>query len=154
LNPNRDLASSIAEASDVLRAAKLPVDTPHLVAGLSFGFWTRLFARRRERTLWTPGLHLVFKRSRNVIGSSITRTQASSRLDHLRTFRNRIAHHEPIYHRALLSDFDSVTTLTECMYEDVGAWMRALSDCQALLRAGSPLHRTSVVIEGWCGHFH
>ena len=150
---NRDLVGTIADTKNNLRSSGLPVDTPHIVAALSFGFWTRLFARSRDRSIWTPGLHRVFIRHRLVSGSPSTRAAAAQQLQHLRLFRNRIAHHEPIYHRALAADLTSVITLAECLYEDVGAWSMTISSCSALLREGSPLHRKPGTILGWCGHF-
>jgi len=74
-----------------------------LVAALPFGFWVSLLGRggrnpmpggtpKRDydMTLWRPALHRAFSSAR------LRRADAHSRLDYLRTFRNRIADHDSI----------------------------------------------------------
>ena len=76
---------------------RTPIDTPHLIAELSFGFWTNLVGHRFARVVWVPGLHRAFPRFRRVSGAPIARQPVAYRFDYLRNFRNRIAHHEPIF---------------------------------------------------------
>ena len=97
----------IEAAKDDLRRDGYPVDPPHLVAALPFGFWVALLGRggragglgapkrNYEMTLWRPCLHKAFHNAK------VSRVQAHHPLDYLRTFRNRIAHHEPIFTRHL-----------------------------------------------------
>ena len=117
-NPNAGLD---AGALDRVRAAKVELrrggyaaDSSHLVAALPFGFWVSLVGRggraailtapkrNYEMTLWRPALHRAFPNAR------LRRADGHRRLDYLRTFRNRIAHHEPVFARHLIADHDSV----------------------------------------------
>ena len=79
---------------------------PRIVAALSFGFWVsllgpggRVAAGRKanyEMTLWRPALRGAF-----VHCARLTRKEAHRPLNSLRTLRNRIAHHEPVFARDL-----------------------------------------------------
>src|SRR4051794_13465005 len=93
----------VEAARDDLRRGGYPVDPPHLVAALPFGFRVALLGRggraaalgapkrNYEMTLWRPCLHKAFPHAR------LGRVQAHTPLDYLRTLRNRIAHHEPVF---------------------------------------------------------
>lgn len=59
-----------------------------------------------DMTLWRPALHRAFPHARKARGD-IHRP-----LDYLRTFRNRIAHHEPIFGRHLVADHASIMEVT------------------------------------------
>lgn len=92
-----------------------PAPTDRVVAELTFGFWHMLTNARYEHTLWTPCLHKVFYPNK-----PMGRGEFNKRLDDMRSLRNRIAHHEPIFHWplhqrykilvGLLAKFDPITT--------------------------------------------
>lgn len=108
-------------AKDDLRRDGHAVDPPRLVAALPFGFWVALLGRggrggglgapkrNYEMTLWRPCLHKAFPHAK------VSRVQAHRPLDYLRTLRNRIAHHEPIFARHLEADYRSIV--------DVAGWI-------------------------------
>lgn len=70
-------------------------DSGALISELKFGFWTRLFSRNYESSLWN---NTVFTRAafpymnRRIWG----RGRLSERFHKIRLFRNRIFHHEQI----------------------------------------------------------
>jgi len=129
----------IAEAKDDLRRGRYPQDRPHLVAALSLGFWVSLLGRGGdrpvhggskadyERTLWRPSLHHAFAHAR------LSRGQAHQPLDHLRTFRNRIAHHEPIFHRHLRADYASLLNVAGWICPVTRDWIVHHNRVEALL---------------------
>jgi len=106
------------------------------VAELSFGFWTTLLGRRLEHPLWIRGLRRAFPRVRLVSGISPSRSVVADRFGFLREFRNRIAHHEPIFSRALEADHHSLLEVAGWMFPDLGEWTATISPCIALLSAG------------------
>ncbi len=69
--------------------------TGDLVAGLTSGFWVDLLKGRYEQILWPALLPVVFpyatKRQRS-------RERVYQRLARIQTLRNRVFHHEPIWH--------------------------------------------------------
>jgi hypothetical protein len=89
-----------------------------MVAELSFGFWTGLLGRRYEVSLWRPVLHSAFP------GFAGERARLHTDLYHLRKLRNRIAHHEPIYHRHLAADYASTLKIISFVAPDVSRWVR------------------------------
>ena len=131
----------IEGAKDGLRRDGYPVDPPHLVAALSFGFWVALLGRggrggslgaakrNYEMTLWRPCLHKAFPHAK------LSRVQAHIPLDYLRTFRNRIAHHEPIFTRHLEADYQSVLAVTGWICPDTRDWIDHHSRIKELLKS-------------------
>jgi len=63
-----------------------------IVAELSLGFWVSLVAQRYAETLWKKCLFRAFTCN----GRHMNRKLVHQRLNALRRFRNRVAHHEPI----------------------------------------------------------
>jgi len=106
-----------------------PVDPPHVVAGLAFGFWVSLLGRggsmagvgttraNYEMTLWRPALHRAFPHIRK------PRADVHRPLDYLRTFRNRIAHHEPIFSRHLEADYRSILEVAGWICPSTRDWI-------------------------------
>ena len=114
------------------------IDVPKVVARLSFGFWISLIGSGNrfdsdgkahydyEETLWRPALHLAFP-------TCLTRKKAHTPLNHLGIFRNRIAHHEPIFKRHLSRDHERILEVTEWISPETTAWIRHHSRVEELL---------------------
>jgi hypothetical protein len=64
----------------------------NIVAELSLGFWVSLLAQRYSESLWKACLFRAF----TCDGRYMSRKRVHQRLNTLRRFRNRVAHHEPI----------------------------------------------------------
>lgn len=130
----------IDAVKDEMRRAGRAVDAPHVVAALSFGFWVSLLGRGGrlasgagyadyETTLWRTCLHRAFPNRR------AARRQVHGPLDYLRTFRNRIAHHEPIFDRHLERDHESILAATGWISTETQGWIRHHSRVPELLAA-------------------
>lgn len=138
LGLDRGFPEQIRGAKERLRRLAQTADTPHIVAELPFGFWTTLLSRRLEHSLWSRGLRRAFPRVQRISGISPARPIVADRFDYLRTFRNRIAHHEPIFGRALDADHSSLLEVAAWMFPDLAEWTAAISPCLPLLAAGPP----------------
>lgn len=66
-----------------------------LVSCLSLGFWVSLFKGHYERVLWPLLLPAVFPYAPR---KQRSRREISKRVDSIRRLRNRVFHHEPIWH--------------------------------------------------------
>ena len=131
--------NKIATAKADVRRGGHTVDPPHLVAALSFGFWVSLLGsggrsphhdprkRNYEMTLWRPCLYQSFP------GIKIKRADVHQKLDYLRTFRNRIAHHEPVFMRHLQADYHSILTVAGWICPRTQDWIAHHSRVEALL---------------------
>ena len=129
----------IADAKQEVERSGRASGPGRIVAGLSLGFWISLLrsggridsARRKadyETTLWRPALRTAFPHRK-----SLTRRQAHTPLEHLRTLRNRIAHHEPIFGRRLDQDYRSILDVTGWISPGVQAWIEHHSRVPTLL---------------------
>ena len=130
---DQDIVDNIDSAKNKLASMKMPVDTPHIVAELHFGFWTLLTAGRYEHSIWTPAISKSFPNYSTISGKGLKRNTVSGQLTYLRAFRNRIAHHEPIFHRALLSDYQTILTVASWMYVGLDSWIDYHSRVRHLL---------------------
>jgi hypothetical protein len=94
-----DHQQSVIAAKLRLRDRGRALEPGRLVAELTFGFWTSLFEVRYERNkvLWPQlfGAQLLDSSSPRSVRS---RKQLSPLLNRMRYLRNRVFHHEPIWH--------------------------------------------------------
>ena len=65
------------------------------ISECSLGFWVGLFRGEYEQVLWTRLLPAVFPHAPRRFRS---RSELYARLDRIRRLRNRVFHHEPIWH--------------------------------------------------------
>jgi hypothetical protein len=96
----------IVEAKRALaRRRGRPEVADDVVAQLTFGFWISLLSSTYHRTLWVPTLHRVFPRAAR------RRHTLHQDFANVLVLRNRIMHHEPIHHRHLQADHETVYRL-------------------------------------------
>lgn len=86
---------TVRKAKEALLRDRKSPEAGRVVAELSFGFWTSLFDVRYEQILWPRLLKTVFPFMPRHIR---TRKTLSKRLHRIRHMRNRVFHHEPIWH--------------------------------------------------------
>ena len=137
---DRGCLNRIENTRQELAKARYPVDSPHVIASLSFGFWVSLLGpggfmdrttrtkANYEMTLWRPALRRAFPHA-----GKISRKGAHMPLDYLRTFRNRIAHHEPVFSRHLEKDYQSILEIAGWIAPHMCPWIEAHSRVPAML---------------------
>ena len=121
-------------AQNIIRKVKASVkkhqsnpQTSHIIAELPFGFWLALLNKEYHQTLWIPFLHKSFP------SAGKPRAKIHGHLDHIRIFRNRIAHHEPVFNRHLEQDYTSIITALEWICPDTAAWVKTHSKVLTIL---------------------
>lgn len=94
----------ITDAAALLRRSGLPADPHQITEELPFGFWVSLLGpgNNYDQRLWRTALHRAFPGYRG------RRRSLHQQFDHLRTLRNKIAHHCPIHHRHLTADYEAI----------------------------------------------
>lgn len=133
----------IADAISAARRAKGAGVLPgHVVAELSFGFWTGLLANRYHQRLWVPALSLAFP---YLVGP---RRELHRKQESLRKLRNRIAHHEPIFARDLAADHDRLVSVLSAISPAAVTWVQNNSRVPDVLAS-----RASVVARVASGTF-
>lgn len=100
-----------------------PVTNGRITAELNFGFWVGLLGPRYDGTLWRQCLHRAFRAA-----GPKKRSVVHGRFNALRRFRNRIAHHEPIFQRPLAQLHDETIEAINWMNADTSAWTLHLSN--------------------------
>lgn len=135
---HHDQREQVAKAEAKLTRRRTGFGTGHVVAELSFGFWTGLLGRGRsyEHRLWVPALRHALPTYRG------SRSDLHRSVESIRLFRNRIAHHEPIFARHLAADHASIVALAGYLGEDLRTWITELS------RVPEALSRRTGVVDG------
>jgi hypothetical protein len=106
------------------------VATPgRIVAELRFGFWVSLLGKGNgyEMRLWRPGLCQAFPGHRGPC------RPLHRDLNSVRLFRNRIAHHEPIFRRHLAADHATVMRLIAAVSPETAEFARQRDRVPAVL---------------------
>lgn len=113
-------------------AAREPT-TGKVVAELNFAFWEKTFTVGQDGRLWIPHLHDVFPGVPRTTSAPEARAIAFNRLQAIRTFRNRIAHHEPIFSRDLAADYARIRDLIAWRRPVAAAWVDKIERVSGLL---------------------
>lgn len=89
---------------DKVQAAyeKLPKNgkpiSPRVVAELPFGFWVELLNSNYDESIVVPMLGTTMKKVQTKQPQNRTRGWLRERFGEIRDLRNRVSHHEPVYH--------------------------------------------------------
>lgn len=89
-----------------------------VIAELSFGFWVAVLSRKYDATLWRTTFASVFLEG----GRRMGRQTVHNRMDAIRNFRNRVFHHEPIYHLNPAQMHDEIIQAIAWICPDSAAW--------------------------------
>lgn len=137
-------ADTVAGAREDLRARSAPRTPGRLIAELSLGFWVLLFgayydqgAGRHGRDglqLWTPAnLRQAFP---NIRGTGRDREALRKHFDAITKYRNRLAHHEPIFHLDPLARHRDVLTAIRWMNVDAAEYAESFTKFPEVFAAG------------------
>ena len=125
----QDIAKARAQAI----RGKQPELHGKVIAELSLGFWRFLVEWRYFTPLWVPATHAAFPGGPDDL--RVRQRAVKNRLQQLMFVRNRAAHHEPIHRRDLLKDLNAAIDLASWVCPDAGAWTRATSNLDEVVRA-------------------
>ena len=114
-----------ADALYVAKKHSRSVVADDVVAALTIGFWGGLLASggplQFETAYWQPFLHRAFP---HYVGS---RADLHIDVNSLRLFRNRIAHHEPVFNRHLAADHATVVRVAGYIDPDCATYIDSQS---------------------------
>ena len=114
----KDARVSITKATADLQRSNSQATPGAIVAELSFGFWVALLAPRYDASLGRSALFKAFAAG----GKAPKRQVVHGRMNALRRFRNRVAHHEPIFQLDLEATHDEILGAIRWMCVDTAAW--------------------------------
>ncbi len=126
---NREAVILISNVVHEIGKAKASVKPGAVVAELSFGFWVSILGRRYDATVWRAALTKAFQEN----GKNMKRDRVHSRLNVLRRFRNRVAHHEPIFDRDLAAVHAELIEAIGWLCPDTAEWTARQSQVVGLI---------------------
>ena len=94
-----------------------------VVSELNFAFWEKVFTRGQDSRIWDQHLQAVLPGLPAGLTVAQARAKIFSDLERIRKFRNRIAHHEPIFARNLAGDYASIRELVEYRRPEAATWL-------------------------------
>ncbi len=112
-NPQRDLQNTTRRAQT----------TGKVIPELKFVFWQKMFTARHDDRIWNKHLNRVFQNLNRAQKPATHRQRIYKDLDRIRALRNRIAHHEPIFKRDLISDYSVIHKLINSRCQITGTWL-------------------------------
>jgi Abi-like protein len=119
LNDRRKVEESITRQRQLRGIQSVPTDA--VVADLSAGFWVSLLNKSYDVPfVWRHNLSRIFPGEK-----TITRDEASRLCDGLLDLRNRVAHHEPIYHLPLTDRRNELSRLLAAMCPTTNGYVAA-----------------------------
>jgi hypothetical protein len=113
---NDDSSRMIFEAEEQLRKGGRIVPG-RMVAELKFAFWVGLLGPQYDATLWRTCVYRAFPQS-----GGRARKMVHGRFNVIRRFRNRIAHHEPIFHLQPIQRHQEIIEATSWMCRSTAQW--------------------------------
>lgn len=141
-----DELKSVARAKRTLVEQGKPLQIGRVVAELNFGFWTSLLDLRYERftnIFWPQLLQPTFPFMPRRIR---TRKIVSSRFNNIRHLRNRVSHHEPIWHWKDLPDQHAqLVEALSWISSDLVVLARRIDRFNEVFREGWDKYRTGVL---------
>ncbi|HYW16601.1 MAG TPA: hypothetical protein VE891_10695 [Allosphingosinicella sp.] len=101
-----------------------------VIAELTFDYWSNLF-RPDYAPLWRTSLNIVFP---NISGGT-TRHDVQTMARSINTFRNRVAHHEPVLDLNVTDVHAKIVELVSLRCRETAAWLKHHSTLSAVIRS-------------------
>jgi hypothetical protein len=117
------------------RASRGGAPAPHgsIIAELTFGFWRYLCTPTYLTSMWVPALSSAFPYHARAGSPRLVRADVEDRVQRAHFVRNRVAHHEPIHHRDLARDYESMSELLGWINHDIATWFAQNSRTRSLM---------------------
>lgn len=115
-----------------------------IVAELKFAFWESMLTRRHDNRLWRPFFTQAFPNADVEDSIYMARQRARNHLEEIRKLRNRIAHHEPIFTRNTMDDYNRILDVIRWRSTIACDWVDSVQTVVAL----SDQRPDTVLLEG------
>lgn len=149
---------SVEAAKKTLSKARKPLTPEGVVAELSFGFWTQLMSKRHmsrnpsdAKDYLKPWPRLLRQTFPHVPKQELTRNKLEDPLNDIRKLRNRISHHEPIWHQSQLkSTYDEAKRLCVWLTPAMADVMNTIDRFPEVYAGGSSVYHARLdALAGW-----
>lgn len=109
--------------------------TGKVIAELKFAFWGAMFTSRHDLHLWNDHLFTSFPFLPSPLTVVGRRIFLHAEINKIRKFRNRIAHHEPIFTYRLGDHHKRINDILNARCGDTSRWVRQWETVTATLAA-------------------
>lgn len=109
--------------------------TGKVIPELKFVFWQKMFTGRYDNRIWDHHLLRVMPNLDPSQRVATLRMAIYEDLERVRRLRNRIAHHEPIFTRALDVDYQTILALVRFRCAVTAAWLDSHQTATATIAA-------------------
>ncbi len=127
---------------DLQNARRSVRTTGKVIPELKFVFWQKMFTSRYDSRLWNAHLIQEFPNLTPTTPINKLRRDIYNELEQIRKLRNRIAHHEPIFNRNLIDDFQNITDLINSRCKITATWMIENQQALTIINARPQLTKT------------
>jgi len=107
-----------------------------VIADMKFAFWQNMFTGRHDGPIWNHHLKTVLPNSPNNKTVQVRRRELYDALNVIRVLRNRIAHHEPIFRRNIISELDLIIKVVRWRDVKTAEWLIRVENVSAHLNHG------------------
>ena len=109
---------AVDKAKASIAASGEAVTTGRVVGEVNLGFWVRLFSSAYDKTVWSRHL-------KGILPAGTQRGPLYSRLQSIKTLRNRIAHHQRIIggKRDLRRDYEDLIETISWISPEMALWV-------------------------------
>ncbi len=118
---------------DLLLCAEHQQTAGKVVAELKFVFWERMLTKSHQSRIWETQFFHVFPDAPRGVASARRRSELRTDIEEIRKLRNRIAHHEPIFPRALNEDFGRIMRCIHWRCETTARWVKEVQNVSSFL---------------------
>lgn len=118
-----DPAQGYSPRKDLQSARRPANSTGKVIPELKFVFWQKMLTGRFDGRLWDQHLQQVLPNMDASQSVSQQRQILYNGLEQLRKLRNRIAHHEPIFNRNLIDDYQKILELVGYRCTITASWL-------------------------------
>jgi hypothetical protein len=112
-----------------------PGSTGKVVAELKFAFWCNMLTASQDQHIWNAYLHTVFPFMPFTLSVAGGRKLLYDEMEKLRYFRNRIAHHEPIFNYPLNEHRQRIFKLIQLRCGNTNEWLKQWEVMSTVLAA-------------------
>jgi len=120
---------------DLLSARGANQSAGKVIPELKLVFWQKMFTSRHDTRLWDQYFGNIFPNMNPAQSVSTRRQTIYDEIGQIRILRNRIAHHEPIFHRNLLDDYHKILSIVRHRSQVTSDWLEQHQDATGLIAA-------------------
>lgn len=134
-NPRGNFYSPRNDLSNVVRNLRYDgvLSAGKVVAELKFVFWEQMLTKRHDKRLWERYFTLSYPHSGDEHSYWQLRAEAKEIVSKTREIRNRIAHHEPIFSRDVVHEYQNIIKLIGWCNHDVVSWLNEFDEVPRIL---------------------